>query len=447
MMRSLRGRLFVGLAAFILVTGLIASISTFRWAYSETLEGQDAVLVQVGALVAKNRLQASRTVQRNVEAEDQLVVRELRSQSNDASAITLPISASIGDGLQTVGSGANQWRVLIRSRADGSRVAVAQRTTYRDEIALGAALRTVLPFAILVPCLLLVIGGVISYSFRPVAHLASMLNANDHDHLAKLPLEGIPEELQPFIGSINGLLQRIATMLERQRRFIADAAHELRSPITALSVQAQNLDYGELPSESRDRLEVLQTGIRRTGHLLEQLLTQARYDSSKKLNTHVVSFDHVVREVVADLLPYANARSIDLGFERIDRIAVRVGATALSVLVRNVVDNAVRYTPNGGRVDIHLYAVGPKVVFRVTDTGPGIRDADLPRVFEPFYRGQCNQEQGSGLGLSIVHQIATAVSGSVDIENVNNGRGLSVTVLIPSDPLLAEDAVQEPSKA
>jgi len=171
-------------------------------------------------------------------------------------------------GCKRVGRGRGEWRVLIRSRGNGSRIAVGQLTAYRGEIARGSALRTVMPFAVLVPCLMLLVSAVIGYSLRPVARLARALDASDYDNLAALPLPGVPEELRPFIRSINRLLGRIGVMIEQQRRFVADAAHELRSPVTALTVQAENLGHAELPPESRARLAALQSGIRRTGHLL-----------------------------------------------------------------------------------------------------------------------------------------------------------------------------------
>jgi two-component system, OmpR family, sensor kinase len=345
----------------------------------------------------------------------------------------LPLRADIPDGLQTLGRDRDQWRVLVRTRADGSRVAIGQLTAYRDDIARGSALRTVLPFAVLVPCLMLLIGIVINYSFRPVAKLAARLDADEADASARLPLEGMPEELRPFIESINRLLQRVAMMFDQQRRFVADAAHELRSPITALSVQAGNLDHAEMPKESRERLAALKTGIRRTAHLLEQLLALAKYDTSGAPEAQTAAFDQVARGVIVDMLPSAHGRAVDLGFERIESVAVRADATALAVLIRNVLDNALRHTPDGGRVDIHLHAEGPRAVLRVEDSGPGICDADLAHVFEPFFRGRRSEGEGTGLGLSIVRRIVDGLAGSIMLENIPppRGPGLRVVVTMP----------------
>jgi two-component system OmpR family sensor kinase len=434
MMRSLLGRLFAGLAVLILATGLVAGAITFHWAYAEALESQDAILLQVGALAAASRFQTVEPLSHGIDAENLVVVEELQPPHEDKMVQgQLPLPPDASDGLQTIGQGAGQWRVVVRSRADGSRVAVGQLTAYRDEIARGSALRTVLPFAALVPCLMLLVAAVIAYSLRPVARLAHELDASSYDHLAELPLMGMPDELRPFIQSINRLLRRIALMIEQRRCFVADAAHELRSPITALSVQAENLDHAKLPPESRLRLAALQSGIRRTGHLLEQLLALARYDSPAASTAQIVALDQVACDVVADLLPAARARAIDLGFERIEKLSVHGDATALAVSIRNLVGNALRYTPDGGRVDLHLYMEGTNAVLRVEDTGPGICEEDLPHVFEPFYRGRRSEGEGTGLGLSIVDRIVKGVAGSVAVENIPApaGPGLRVTVTVP----------------
>lgn len=447
MMRSLRGRLFIALAALLVVTGTAAGVVMFRWAYSEALEVQDAVLLEVGAVAARNRLHTEAAAVNGVHKEDRIVIEELPVPAEIGLAgHVLPVPLDSAGGLQIFGSGKDQWRVLLVTRADGSRVAVGQRTAYRDEIARGSALRSVVPFAVLVPCLLLLTAAVIGYSLRPVAQLARRLDASDYDHLAELPLAGMPTELLPFIASINRLLGQLASMIEQQRRFVAAAAHELRSPITALSVQAENLEHAELPPESRERLAALQTGIRRTGHLLDQLLALARYETPGTLQAQIAALDRVARAVVAELLPTARSRAIDLGFERIERIAVRVDATALAVLIRNLVDNALRHTPDGGRIDLHIYAAGANAVFCIEDTGPGIAKPDLARVFEPFYRGQRSAGDGTGLGLSIVERIAAGASGSVSIENIAApGSGLRVKVTF-AHVTLSETAYQKESE-
>jgi two-component system, OmpR family, sensor kinase len=444
-MASLRARLYAGLAAIILLTGLAAAVTAFRWAYDEAFELQDAVLLQIGALAVNNRLQTGPVIEHGIDAETRVIIEELGQSPPDLNAGLPRLPDNIPDGLQTLVRGSGSWRLLVRTRPDGSRVAVSQSTDYRDEIAHDSALRAVLALAALIPCLMLLVGVVIRYSFRPVSRLAAQLDAKDTDHLARLPSEGMPKELMPFIASINRLLERVSAMFDQQRRFIADAAHELRTPVTALSLQAENLDRIELPQESRERLSALKTGIRRTAHLLEQLLALAKYDVARAPPAPPTAFDSIAKEVAADLMPRAQARAVDLGFERIDHVFVSAHATALAVLVRNLLDNALHHTPDGGRIDIGLFRHGNHAVLRIEDSGPGIPQAELVRVFEPFYRGGWSVGEGTGLGLSIVRSVVETLGGSVVLGNIvaPNRTGLCVDVRIP----VASGGAQSPAGA
>src|SRR5262249_4205426 len=154
------------------------------------------------------------------------------------------------DGLHTLNGGEESWRVLVRTRSDGSRVAIAQPTAARDEFARDSAIRAVLPLLVLIPCFMLVIWGVIHFSFRPVVDLAKQLDAEQIGRPRRISTDNAPKELEPFIESINQLLGRLAIMLDHQRRFVALAAHELRTPVTAINIQAENLDHSQLPPEA-----------------------------------------------------------------------------------------------------------------------------------------------------------------------------------------------------
>lgn len=434
-MTSLRARLFVSLALFIIATGLSAGALAFRWAFDEAIELQDAILLQIGSLAAVNRLQTELPAQDGVDAEAKVVIEDLRKAPDvGQSATTLPeIPPNFADGLYTLAGRDEAWRVLLRTRADGGRVAVAQPTAARDEIARDSALRTVLPLGALIPCLMFLIAVVIHFSFRPVAQLAAKLDAEKNDHLQPLPTDRMPDELRPFIGSINRLLERVAATFDQQRRFIALAAHELRTPLTALSVQADNLDHAMLAQDRQDRLASLRAGIRRTAHLLEQILDLAKYDEGAAPDVPAERLDRVVKSVVADFLPLAGARSVDLGFARLAETSVQIGATSLSVLIRNLLDNAIRHSPDGGRVDVSVFPEGPCAVLRIEDSGPGIPTTDIDRVFEPFDRGSRPDGDGTGLGLSIVRRIVNNGQGSIILENASSigCAGLRATVKLP----------------
>jgi len=437
-MVSLRGRLLVGIGALVLTTGFLAGGAAFKWSFDEAIELQDSVLVQVGALISSRGRQPPVPFAEAIDAEARITIEELGLEGYGAPARP-GLPAGLPDGLQTLAREGEEWRIIVRTRADGSRVAVGQPTALRRETATDSAIRTVLPLIVLVPCLTLLVAMVIDRSLRPLRRVAERLDAGRSTDFDTLPLDGMPSEVRPFVDSINRLLARIGTMVDQKKHFIADAAHELRTPITALSLQVANLGAGELAPQSRARLEALNLGVRRIAHLLEQLLALAHYDTGTTARTSTSSLDAIARESVADLLPLAAARGIDLGFARIEAVVVRAEATALAVLLRNLVGNAVRYTPAGGRIDIDVHREGAGAVVRVSDSGPGIAPGDLDLVFEPFYRGASATEEGSGLGLSIVRRIVDGFGGTITLENKSGpaGCGLVATVRVPAVPSLS----------
>jgi two-component system, OmpR family, sensor kinase len=433
MLTSLRGRLFAGLTAIIVLAGAGGATFAYLWAYNETIEIQDSVLIQIGTFASSASLRQSQPVD-GVDAESEIGVVELgpapRGSGEDRRLWRLQ------DGLHNDSYQGHLVRILLRTRPDGSRFAVTQRTDIRSEIAGDMALRTLLPIAALVPCLMLVIAFVIARSFRPMVRLAEELDARRADDVAELEARAAPAELQPFLGSINGLLGRMGTMMEQQRRFIADAAHELRTPITALSLQAENLDPIDMPAVARDRVDALKSGMRRTKHLLEQLLALARQDAGQPIIRETVFLDAIAKGVVADLLPEAAAREIDLGFTIAEEVALQGEPFSLISAVRNLVENAVKFTPNGGSVDLGVFPEGEMAVLQLEDTGPGIPPGELDRIFEPFFRGRQPTGEGAGLGLSIVKRIVERFGGSIAIENITgvDRAGLRVTVKLPCDP-------------
>lgn len=431
MLTSLRGRLFAGLTAIIVLTGVVGATFAYWWAYNEAIEMQDSVLIQIGAFAVNASIRQSQPVN-GVDAESEVGIVELgtapRGSSEDRRLWGLQ------DGLHSDAYQGHPVRILLRTRADGSRFAVTQRTDIRSEIAGDMALRTLLPIAALVPCLMLVIAFVIARSFRPMLRLAEELDARRADDVVALEAGGAPAELQPFLGSINGLLGRMGAMMEQQRRFIADAAHELRTPITALSLQAENLDPIDMPAVARERVDALKSGTQRTKHLLEQLLALARQDAGQPIMSEAVRLDAIAKGVVADLLPEAAAREIDLGFRIAEEVALQGEPFSLISAVRNLVENAVKFTPNGGSVDLGVYREGEMAVLQLEDTGPGIPAEEMDRVFEPFLRGRQPTGEGAGLGLSIVKRIIERSGGTIAIENITGaGRsGLRVTVRLPT---------------
>jgi len=301
----------------------------------------------------------------------------------------------------------------------------------RKEQAARLALRTLLPFALLLPVLAAIIAIVVRQLLDPLERLARTVRARAPTALDPLPVTELPAEVRPFVEALNDLLARLALALERDRAFVADAAHELRTPLTALKLQLDALDRARSEEERAQARAVLERGVERAARLVEQLLALASIEPGQPLPMEDVALDEVVREVVVDELPLADARHVDLGIGRLDSVRLPGNRAALAVLIRNLVDNAIRYSTEGGSVDVTLEKDGKSARLRVTDSGPGIPPAERERVFDRFYRVPGTQAVGSGLGLAIVRAIATQHRASVTHDSGPNAKGLVVTVEFP----------------
>ena len=426
MMTSLRGRLFAGLALVVVVIGAIGGGVAYDWAFDEAIEAQDTVLTQIAAVAARTNFKLNQTIPGG-DLESQVTIRELGDKPTGTQTPALWL---LKDGLHTDLFSASPSRVMLRTRSDGTRFVVAQPTSIRDEIARDSAIQALIPFAMLIPCLALVFALVIARSLRPMLDLAVAFDSRRGDDLSQVSIEGTLSELHPFIGSVNRLFERIQGLMEQQKLFIADAAHELRTPITALVLQAENLQQTELSQDGKVRLERLRDGARRTAHLLDQLLTLARYDADATKLVAMCALDVCAKEVVAELVPIASELSIDLGFDRIEPVIVAGDVVMLSVMIRNLIDNALRATPHGGQIDVSVFREGDLGIVEIVDSGPGIPEADLARIFEPFYRGSQPTTDGTGLGLAIVKRIAGQLRGNVELVNVRAGERSGLKAIV-----------------
>jgi two-component system OmpR family sensor kinase len=342
----------------------------------------------------------------------------------------------LNDGLHTLDVGGEAFRVLIKTTAAGERIAVAQESGFRNEIARDGAIRTVMPFLILVPVLLLIVADLVRKMFLPIATLSKEIDQRAERELHPIEDSHLPAEVRPFTVAINRLLARVGQAMESQRRFIADAAHELRSPLTALSLQAERLADAEMSTPARERLTLLRQGIERGRNLLDQLLTLARARSAAELPKSLISIQSIYRRVLEDLMPLAEAKHIDIGVEGAQDAQVLVSEVDAIAVVRNLVDNAIRYTPEGGRVDLSVAMGEGHAVLRIEDTGPGIPLAERDRVFDPFYRTLGSEQVGSGLGLSIVQTIARRIGADIRLGFSDEVKqtGLSAVVIVPIGP-------------
>jgi len=344
----------------------------------------------------------------------------------------LPNSTALG--YSTVNSSVGQWRVY-GAVSPTKVVQVAQPMSVRRQEAAQLALRTLEPFGLLVPLLGLIVWLAVGHALQPLQRLAKAVKARRVNALEPLSDEKLPEEVRPLVGSLNDLLERLTAALDRERAFMADAAHELRTPLTALHLQLGALARAATEPERADAMGKLSEGVQRAIRLVEQMLALARQEPRAEPARTRFALDELAREVVAELVPLADARRIDLGMSEARAVFVRGERDALATLIRNLVDNAVRYTPSGGRVDISVErsaGTPPRAVLKIIDNGPGIAPEERVRVFDRFYRRPGTAAPGSGLGLAIVQAIATAHEATVELGEGTAGRGLAVTVSFPA---------------
>jgi two-component system OmpR family sensor kinase len=337
-------------------------------------------------------------------------------------------------GFATVATSEGRWRaygVQALTRV----IQVAQPMSVRERGAAQLALQTLIPFALLLPVLALVIWLAVGHALQPLQRLTSLVKARRVNALDALPDERLPEEVQPLVAALNDLISRLRAALERERAFMADAAHELRTPLTALHLQMAMLARASGESERTAAMGTLSAGVQRAIRLVEQMLALARQEPRAESPRVAVRLDDLAREIVAELVPLADAGNIDLGVTAAQAVSLPADPEALRTLLRNLVDNAVRYSAAGGRVDVSVEAVpaasGGGARLAVTDEGPGIAPEDRARVFDRFYRRAGTAPPGSGLGLAIVKAIADAHGASVALSDPGSGRGLSVTVTFP----------------
>ncbi len=422
---SLRRRLSLWLAAVTIVSGLAAGACSFYLAFREAQELQDDQLLQVALLVERSGKAPVEWVipagtATDYDPEGRIVVVLLGVAGQPAGLPVLP--ATLPEGFQTLKGGGSAWRLFVHTLPSGQRLAVGQLTTVRNEVARTSALLTLVPILLLVPLLALLAAWVIRRGLLPVTRLSGQLDERDDTNLQQISDAGVPAEIAPFVTSINGLMRRLEAALGQQRRFIADAAHELRSPLTALSVQAENLEHGLSAPDARARVAQLQAGLERSRKLLEQLLSLARQQSGAA-PTVAIAFDQVLRQVIEDSMPLAAAKQIDFGCKRLDPVFLHASVEDLMALTRNAIDNALRYTPPGGTVDVSLHNENDQLVFLVEDTGPGIPGDEMERLFEPFYRVPGNEETGSGLGLAIIRSVADRLGGTATLRSREGAPG------------------------
>jgi two-component system OmpR family sensor kinase len=313
-------------------------------------------------------------------------------------------------------------------------IQVAQDMAARREMASTLALRAVAPIAVMAPLLMLAVWWIVSASLAPVSRVRRQVAERQADDLTEVNEAGLPAEVQPLVHELNLLFARVRQAFEAQKSFVADAAHELRSPLAALKLQAQGLRRAADDASRELAVNRLTAGIDRATRLMEQLLVLARQQANAVTGPRPqpTSLADLARHALADAASHAQTRRIDLGLRHVDASEVPGNAEALTILLRNLLDNAIKYTPPGGTVDVEIHQLADRVLLSVEDSGPGIPEQDRDRVLDRFYRATGTQTTGSGLGLAIVKSIADLHGASLTLGRSPRLGGLRVELSFPA---------------
>lgn len=310
---------------------------------------------------------------------------------------------------------------------------VAEREDIRDELAREIAVGTALPALIALPVLALLVIAIVGWGSRAITRVAQEVERRPVDRLDRLDARQAPRELQGLVQALNRLFARVESALEREQRFTADAAHELRTPISALKLHAENLAASVDQEQRQTSLDGLMRGIRRCERLVAQLLDLARLErAGLRPELRAVDLASVLRGVIADLTPEAIARDVELVLEPGESAPVLGDPTLLAVLARNLIENAIRHGGSQSEVLVTLMRDGEAVALIVEDAGPGIPVEQRERVFARFHREADSGVPGSGLGLSIVSRVLELLQGSIQLGSGPQGKGLRVSVRLPA---------------
>jgi two-component system OmpR family sensor kinase/two-component system sensor histidine kinase QseC len=430
-MTSIRTRLLIALLALVAATSLLAGTLTYLRVLAETSTLFDYQLRQMALSLRSQISLAPRLELPPDQADADFVIQiwDLYGARVYFSRPGLPLINATALGYADVSVGGESWRTYGLQTLNGV-IQIAQPVRVREALARGAALRVVIPLLLLLPLLGAAVVVVVGNGLEPLRRIALEVQRRNVHSLTPIAAQRLPEEVAPLVNELNRLLVRLHSAFQAQRAFVADAAHELRSPLTALRLELQLLDRAPDEAARREARANLGAAVERAIHLVEQLLTLARSeprDATGELAP--IALDQAAAEGIADAHALALARHIDLGLDP-EPATVQGERDALRTLVRNLVDNAVRYTPIGGRVRVRTLGGAGGALLEVTDSGPGIPPADRERAFDRFYRRANAPEGGSGLGLAIVKAIADRHGARVHLDDAPGG-GLQVSVNFP----------------
>ena len=433
-MRSIRRWLLVALLALLAVAALAGGALTYVSARHEVDTLLDEEMRQVALSLRDHARLDTARIERSAERPEQRLLvqvddarREQPYRSRDAA----PLPRATGEGFRDLDHAGDRWRVYALPN-EVQVIQVAQPVAQRRAQAMGITLRLLAPLLLLVPVGAALLWWIVGRALQPLDGLGRQLAQRQPGSAAPLPVESLPEELRPMVTALNGLLQRLQEALEQQRAFSADAAHALRTPLTAVTLQAQLAQRAPEGPERDAALGKLEAGVKRASQLVVQLLALARLDpDAARQPAAPLDLAQLGHEVADELAALAEGARISLRSTLPPAAPVLGHEAALRMAVTNLLDNALRYTPAGGEAELAVREDAGGWRVEVSDNGPGLPPEERQRVFDRFYRGRDSRAPGSGLGLAIVREVARLHGGEAFIGDGPGGRGLTVGFRLP----------------
>ena len=440
---SLRRRLLLSILGG--VTGLwvvmmVLSYVDVHHEIDELLDGQLAQTAQTLLVLASHEAHEGDEVISELGVEADKHQQKLRFQIWNAGGDLLlrshnaPLTPLMShDGYSDASDSSGEWRYFSMWNPQRVlQIQVGENQEDRDELITDVAWKLLLPALFGLPLLGVWVWLATQRGLAPLNAVAEQINRRDPAHLSALVPTTAPAEIKPLLHALNGLFHRVEQTLVNERRFTADAAHELRTPLAALAAQAHVAQRSDNETERQHAIGQICIGVERATHLVDQLLTLARLDPQQALaDARPLPLKSLAEEVCAMHGAVAVGKNIALELDA-DEATVKGNTMMLQILLRNLLDNAIRYTPTGGHVSVSLCADQSTATLRVSDTGPGIPASERELAFQRFHRGAAGQDQvGSGLGLSIVQRIAELHNAKLVLGEGEGGRGLTVSVSFP----------------
>jgi two-component system sensor histidine kinase QseC len=410
------------------------------------LDGPDlSRLAAAGIDVRNEYTRASPAVDDDSDAQPRYALFEVRDATGQVMGASAGVAAlrhlaspgETAEGVHTLTVGGRPWRaVALNDSATGRSVRVFEPANMSSDLTTGVASRIARPMAFALPVLALLVWFSVGHSFRPLSAISKAVRMRDSRNLEPIHVNPSLAEVRPLVDAINQLLARLQQSILRERAFTADAAHELKTPLAAIKVQAQVALAAHDNAQQQQAMQRVVQGVDRSAHLAEQLLLLARLDERETVTTSCVRLHEIAAEAIAVRAAHAEERSISIVLSGDSDAEVYGDRVLARTLIDNLLDNAIKYGNDGGRVHITVLADAQTVSITVSDNGPGVSDEERLRLTDRFFRGASasTSANGSGLGLSIVARIAAHFNARVHIGSGIGRRGLAVQIAFPRVP-------------